>query len=69
MSSIRGDDLDRAVHEHEMLCSALKPAGSFIQLGLGALASFEIISRRLQLIEESKATGGAAAYEGAKYYL
>ena len=63
------DDSDRSVHEHEVLCLALELAGSYDQMELGALSSFEVLARRIQLIEESKAAGGASAYEGAKFFL
>ena len=29
----------------------------------------QLVVRRLQLIEESKAAGGTAAYEGAKFFV
>ena len=38
-------------------------------MDIGSLAAFEVLGRRLQLIEESKAAGGATAYEGAKFFL
>ena len=66
---IRADDGDRSVHEHELLCMTLEISGCYDQLDLSALAGMELVSRRLQLIEESKAAGGAAAYEGAKFFV
>ena len=68
-AAVRGDEGDRSVHEHELLCLALELAGCYDQLDIGSLAAFEVLGRRLQLIEESKAAGGATAYEGAKFFL
>eukprot|EP00974_Lingulodinium_polyedra_P077023 7457002-Lingulodinium_polyedra.AAC.1 len=62
---MRVDETDRSVREHELLCLALEVGGRYDQLDLASLASFEAIARRLQLVEESKASGGVAAYEGA----
>ena len=47
----------------------LECSGCNDQLDLSALAGMELVVRRLQLIEESKAAGGAAAYEGAKFFV
>ena len=66
---LRADDGDRSVHEHELLCMTLELSGYYDQLDLSALAGMELVSRRLQLIEESKAARGAAAYEGAKFFV
>ena len=66
---LRTDDGDRSVHEHELLCMTLEISGCYDQLDLSALAGMELVSRRLQLIEKSKAAGGAAAYEGAKFFV
>ena len=66
---MRADDGDRSVHEHELLCMTLELSGCYDRLDLSALAGMELVSRRLQLIEESKAAGGAAAYEGAKFFV
>ena len=66
---LRADDGDRSVHEHELLCMTLEISGCYDQLDLSALAGMKLVSRRLQLIEESKAAGGAAAYEGANFFV
>jgi len=68
-TSAKVDDSDRSVHEHEVLCLALELGGCYDQMELGSLAAFEVLARRLRLLEESKAAGGAAAYEGAKFFL
>ena len=34
-----------------------------------ALAGIELVARRLQLIEESKAAGVSAAYQGANFFV
>lgn len=65
----KADESDRAVHEHESICLALEMGGSYDQLDCGSCACFEVLARRLQLIEESRLGGGASAYEGAKFFL
>ena len=55
---LRADDGDRSVHEHELLCMTLELSGCYDQLDLSVLAGIELVVRRLQLIEESKAAGG-----------
>ena len=66
---LRADDGDRSVHEDELLCMALEISGYYDQLDLSVLDGMELVSRRLQLIEESKAAGGGAACEGAKFFV
>ena len=66
---LRADDGDLSVHEHELLCLTLGISGCYDQLDLSALAGMERVSRRLQLIKESKTADGAAAYEGAKIFV
>ena len=68
-TAYRVEEADRACHEHEFLCTLLEVAGSYDQLDLGCLASMETVCRRLQLLEETKAGGGMAAFEGAKHFL
>ena len=68
-TAYRVEEADRACHEHEFLCTLLEVAGSYDQLDLGCLASVETVCRRLQLLEETKAGGGMAAFEGAKHFL
>ena len=63
------DDGDRSAHEHECLCLVLELGGCYDQLDGGSLAALEVVARRPQLIEESKSSGGVAAYEGAKYFM
>ena len=47
----------------------LEVAACYDQLDIGSLASVEVLCRRLQLLEEVKAGGGMAAFEGAKHFL
>ena len=68
-TQFRADDGDRSVHEHELLCMTLELSGCYDQLDLSALAGIELVPRRLQLVEESKAAGGSAACEGAKFFV
>ena len=44
-------------------------SGCYDQLDLLALAGMERLSKHLQLIKESKTADGAAAYEGAKFFM
>ena len=66
---LRADDGDLSVHEHGLLCMTLGISGCYDQLNLSALAGMERVSKRLQLIKESKTADGAAAYEGAKFFV
>ena len=59
-TQLRVGDGDRSAHEHELLCMTLELGGCYDQLDLSALAGMELVLRRLQLFEESKAAGGAA---------
>ena len=68
-TNVRGDENDRSIHEHELICMAMELGGCYDQLDLGVCACFEVLGRRLQLIEESKAYGGANSYEGAKHFV
>ena len=68
-TQFRADDGDRSVHEHELLCMTLELSGCNDQLDLSALAGIELVARHLQLIEESKAAGDSATYEGAKFFV
>ena len=68
-TQLRADDGDRSVHEHELLCMTLELSGCHDHLDLSALAGMELVVRHLQLIEESKAAGGAAAHEGARFFV
>ena len=54
------------MHEHELLCMTLELSGCYDQL-LSALAGIDLVVRLLQLTEKSKAAGGSAAFEGAKF--
>ena len=68
-TQLRAGDGDRSVHDHELLCMTVEVSGCYDQFDLSALAGMELVARRLQLIEERKAAGGAAAYEGAKFFV
>ena len=47
----------------------LELSGCYDQLDLSGIIGIEWAARRLQLIEEGKAAGGSAAYEGAKFFV
>eukprot|EP00974_Lingulodinium_polyedra_P085477 8278063-Lingulodinium_polyedra.AAC.1 len=47
---------DYGVAEHECLCRAMEEAVTYDQLNASELASFEVLGRRLQLLEERYAT-------------
>ena len=54
-----------------LLCMTLELSGCYDQLDLSALAGMELVVRRLQLIEESKAAGlvEPRRNEGAKFFV
>ncbi len=60
---------DRSVHELRALAEIMDSAGSYDQLNLAALASFELVARRWQLILAAHARNPASPdYEGAEHY-
>ena len=62
-------DGDRSVFEDEVLARILEVAVTYDALAVSNLASFEIISRRRQLIAEAHVGNpGAPSYEGASYF-
>ena len=46
-------DVDRVKHEHSLLCDVLEAALTYDQIGISWCVSFELLSRRLQMIEEA----------------
>lgn len=61
---------DRAKHEHEVLSRMLELATTYDGFQVGNLACFEVLSRRLQLIEESHAENPSAPnYTGSSHYM
>jgi hypothetical protein len=46
-------DGDRVKHEHALLCDVLETAVTYDQLDISCCVSFELVCRRLQLIEEA----------------
>jgi len=60
---------DRSVHELRALAEIFEVAGSYDQLNLGALASFELAARRWQLIISAHSKNAASPdYDGAEYF-
>ena len=49
----RLSDEDSLVHEHETICRLLETAVCYDQLQVGALASFEVLARELQITEDT----------------
>ena len=55
-SWVRGGKIpegDRSVYEHEVICRVLESMLTVDQLNIGSLQSAELLSRRLQLIEDA----------------
>ena len=66
----KADESDRAVHEHESICLALEMGGSYDQLDCGSCACFEVLARRLQLIEDARVISPTApSYDGAEHWM
>ncbi|CAK0909748.1 unnamed protein product [Prorocentrum cordatum] len=62
-------DNDRVKHEHGSLMEILETALTYDQLDVSALASFEILSRRIQLLEEACASNPKAPrFEGSEHF-
>jgi len=61
---------DRSIHEHELLSSVIELAATVDQLNLSSLASFEMLVRRIQFIEEAHVISPQApVYEAAEHWL
>jgi hypothetical protein len=61
---------DRSKFEHEVLSKVLELGVCYDGLAVSNLASFEVVSRRLQLIEEAHLDSpGAPSYEAAAHYM
>ena len=61
---------DRSIHEHELLSSVIELAATVDQLNLASLASFEMLIRRIQFIEEAHVISPQAPmYEAAEHWL
>ncbi|CAK0825933.1 unnamed protein product, partial [Prorocentrum cordatum] len=62
-------DNDRVKHEHGSLMEILETALTYDQLDVSALASFEILSRRIQLLEEAYTSNPKAPrFEGSEHF-
>ncbi|CAK0895237.1 unnamed protein product, partial [Prorocentrum cordatum] len=62
-------DNDRVKHEHGSLMEILETALTYDQLDVSALASFEILSRRIQLLEEAHTSNPKAPrFEGSEHF-
>jgi len=48
----RLSDDEGLVHEHETICRLLETAVCYDQLQVGSLASFEVLAREIQIIED-----------------
>jgi hypothetical protein len=69
-SQARVPDGDRATHEHAMISEVLELMASYDQLNLGALASAELLVRRLQLIEAAHMHNpGNPDYTGSRFFM
>ena len=44
---------DRVKHEHSLLCEVLQYALVYDQLDISSLVSYELVARRLQMLEEA----------------
>ena len=62
-------DGDRSQYEHEALSHIMEAMCTVDQLNAPALKSAELVSRRLQLIEDAHASGGIADYSAADHYM
>ena len=61
---------DRSIHEHELISHTIELAITVDQLNVASLVSFELMLRRLQLIEEAHSlTPGAPSYEGSEHWM
>ena len=61
---------DRSTHEHMVLSETLELTVCYDQLNLGALASAELMVRRLQLIEAAhQHNPGNPDYTGARHFM
>jgi hypothetical protein len=62
-------DTDRVKHEHSTLMEILEWAMVYDQLDVSALSCFELLSRRVQLLEEAYAANPKAPrFEGGEYF-
>ncbi|CAK0837444.1 unnamed protein product, partial [Prorocentrum cordatum] len=62
-------DNDRVRHEHGSLMEILETALTYDQLDVSALASFEILSRRVQLLEEAYTSNPKAPrFDGSEHF-
>ncbi|CAK0887158.1 unnamed protein product, partial [Prorocentrum cordatum] len=62
-------DNDRVNHEHGSLMEILETALTYDQLDVSALASFEILSRRVQLLEEAYTSNPKAPrFDGSEHF-
>ena len=59
---------DRTWHELRVLTSAVEAAGSYDQLNIGALASVEILCRRVQAIADAHAIPGKVDWSNGKFF-
>ena len=46
-------ETDRVRYEHGLLCDVLQHGVTYDQLDISSLASFELVARRLQMLEEA----------------
>ena len=62
-------ETDRVRHEHRVLMEILELAVTYDQLDVSALSSFELLGRRVQLLEEaSSANPKNPRFEGSEYF-
>ena len=57
-------------HEHGLLCDVLQTAMTYDQLEVSSLCCFELVARRLQLLEEAySASPKAPRFDGQSHFM
>jgi hypothetical protein len=63
-------ETDRVRHEHQILCEVLQTAMVYDQLEVSALCCFELLCRRLQLIEEAYSSNPKTpSFDGQSHFM
>ena len=63
-------ETDRVRHEHGLLCDVLQTAMTYDQLEVSSLCCFELLARRLQLLEEAySASPKAPRFDGQQHFM
>ena len=70
MRDVGVPETDRVRHEHGILCNILQTAMTYDQLEVSSLCSFELVARRLQLIEEAYSSSPKAPkFDGQSHFM